>query len=58
MIRVKRPRKPQTIVIADLPVAATPSCRPLLNHELFAASGGLPSTGYVCSAPSNDCSKE
>jgi hypothetical protein len=41
--------------IEDL-VATKP--RPLAVEELVAVSGGLPDTGYICSAPSNDCIKE
>jgi hypothetical protein len=56
MKRMTSHRRPK-IEIADLAPAAEP-LRELGIRDLVAVSGGRPDTGYVCSAPSNDCSKE
>ena len=50
-------RRPK-LQIADLTAEARPRLRELAIEELVTVSGGLPDTGYVCSAPSNDCTKE
>ena len=57
MKATNKSRRPK-LQIADLTSEPRPRLRELAVEELVAVSGGLPDTGYVCSAPSNDCSKE